>query len=137
MILVGHADERGPNDYNQALSERRAQLAKTFLTEQGVPAGNIETQAFGEERNLNSDEVKQSLEQNPDLSAEARQKVLLRMPTVVLAHNRRVDISLSTTGQESVRNYPFTAEDFSMLVRRGDATRQLVVPAAEKERIEN
>jgi len=137
LILVGHADERGPNDYNQALSERRAQLAKTFLTEQGVPAGNIETQAFGEERNLNSDEVKQSLEQNPDLSAEARQKALQRMPTVVLAHNRRVDISMSTTGQESARNSPFTAEDFSMLVKRGIATRQLVVPAAEKERIEN
>jgi hypothetical protein len=29
----------------------------------------------------------------------------------VLANNRRVDISLSTTGQQSVRRYPFNAKD--------------------------
>jgi hypothetical protein len=43
LILSGHADERGPDEYNKDLSERRVQLVKAFLTEQGVPT-DIETQ---------------------------------------------------------------------------------------------
>jgi outer membrane protein OmpA-like peptidoglycan-associated protein len=50
LVLTGYADRRGPKAYNQGLSERRAELAKRFLIEQGVPEANIETQAFGKEK---------------------------------------------------------------------------------------
>jgi outer membrane protein OmpA-like peptidoglycan-associated protein len=53
LILMGHADERGPDQYNQSLSERRAEVAKAFLAEQGIPADHLDTQAFGKQKNLN------------------------------------------------------------------------------------
>jgi outer membrane protein OmpA-like peptidoglycan-associated protein len=136
LVLSGHADKRGAADYNKDLSERRAQLAKNFLVEQGVPAGSIETQAYGEEKNLDADQVKQLLEGNPDLSAEVREKALQKLPTIVLANNRRVDITLTSTGEESARLYPFTADDFAMLSdRNGPSKPGGVELAAEKEKI--
>ena len=137
LLLMGYADQRGPNHYNQALSERRAQVAKDFLLGQGIAADKIETQAFGEERPLTSEEVKNLVVQNPDASEQARQRALQRMTTSVYAHNRRVDINLSTTGQQSVRYYPFAAEDFSSLIRRGGEMKEPVVPAAQREKIGN
>ena len=138
LMLGGHADRRGPASYNQALSERRAELAKRFLVEQGVPEASLETQAFGKEQNLTEDQVKQLLEQNPNLTAEERQKVLARIQTVVLANNRRVDIKLSTTGQESARTYPFNSSDYMALVDRGKPLETSpVVNAAQKEKVKN
>jgi len=55
LILSGHADKRGPDGYNMALSDRRVELAKNYLTEQGVPANNIETKGYGMEQNLTAD----------------------------------------------------------------------------------
>lgn len=138
LVLSGHADKRGAAGYNKDLSERRAQLAKNFLVEQGVPAGSIETQAYGEEKNLDADQVKQLLEGNPDLSAEVREKALQKLPTIVLANNRRVDITLSTTGEESARLYPFTADDFATLSdRNGPEKKGGVELAAEREKAKN
>jgi hypothetical protein len=101
-------------EYNQALSERRVARAKSFLVAQGVPAADIETEAFGEQKGLTDAEVKSAVEGNPELSTEERQKLLDHMETIILASNRRVDITLSTAGknpQQSVRQYPFNAED--------------------------
>jgi len=138
LVLGGHADKRGPKNYNQALSERRAELAKRFLVEQGVPAANLETQAYGKDQNLTEDQVKQLLDQNPNLSAAEKQKALAKIQTVVLANNRRVDIKLSTTGQESARIYPFNASDYMALVDRGKPLEEKpVVNAAEKEKVKN
>jgi len=47
--VVGHADERGSDEYNLALGMRRAVAAKDFLTRVGVEAGRIETASLGEE----------------------------------------------------------------------------------------
>jgi outer membrane protein OmpA-like peptidoglycan-associated protein len=136
LVLGGHADKRGPASYNQSLSERRAELAKRFLVEQGVPEANLETQAYGKEQNLTQDQVKQLLEQNPNLSAEERQKALAKIQTVVLANNRRVDVKLSTTGQESARTYPFNSTDYLALVDRGKPLESNpVVNAAQKEKV--
>ncbi len=138
LLLTGYADRRGPKSYNQRLSERRAELAKRFLIEQGVPEANIETQAFGKEKNLTTDQVKQLLDQDAGLSVEARQKVVRKLGNIVLAYNRRVDFTLSSTGQESARAYPFNADDFARLAdRNGLRKAQPVVPAAEKEGIGN
>ena len=48
--ISGHADERGSDEYNLALGQRRAAAAKRYLTERGVGADRIEVTSFGEER---------------------------------------------------------------------------------------
>jgi outer membrane protein OmpA-like peptidoglycan-associated protein len=133
LILAGHADKRGPEAYNKPLSNRRALLAKKFLVEQGVPEANIETQAYGKEKNLSADEVKQLLEQNASLSAEERQKLLQKLPTIVYAYNRRVDLNLSPSGQESARLYPFQSQDVARLIDRNGPTKPSGVELASKK----
>lgn len=48
--LEGHADERGTREYNLALGERRARAIANYLAIQGVPATQIETISYGEEK---------------------------------------------------------------------------------------
>ena len=48
--LEGHADERGSREYNIGLGERRAQAVRQVLMLQGVPAAQITTVSYGEER---------------------------------------------------------------------------------------
>jgi outer membrane protein OmpA-like peptidoglycan-associated protein/opacity protein-like surface antigen len=116
LTLEGHADQRGSIEYNQGVTQRRVERAKGFLVEHGVPARNIETRALGKQDDLNADQVKQQMEDNPDLSSEDHQKMLDNLQVIVLANNRRVDVSLSTTGQQSVRRYPFNAQDALALI---------------------
>jgi outer membrane protein OmpA-like peptidoglycan-associated protein len=111
LILTGHADARGSVEYNKALSERRVTRTKQFLVEKGVPEGSIEARGLGSEHGLTADQVKELVEQNPDLSAAERKKALHNLAVIVLAQNRRVDITLSTTGKQSVRQFPFNAAD--------------------------
>ena len=133
LVLSGHADKRGPQAYNQPLSERRAALAKRFLLEQGIPEANIETRAYGKEQNLTVDQVKQQVEQDASLSAEDRQKTLQKIQTIVLAYNRRVDITLSSTGEQSALEYPFKSQDFARLVDRNGPTKTSGVELASKK----
>jgi OmpA family len=116
LTLTGHADVRGSVEYNQKLSERRVARTKQFLVEQGVPEANIDTAAVGKEKELTTDEVKELVSQNPDLSEEERARVLHRLNVIVLAQNRRVDVTLNSTGQQSVRLYPFNAADSMTLL---------------------
>jgi peptidoglycan-associated lipoprotein len=48
----GHCDERGSDEYNLALGNRRAQAAKQYLVSHGIDGSRIETQSWGEERAL-------------------------------------------------------------------------------------
>jgi peptidoglycan-associated lipoprotein len=48
--IEGHCDERGTNEYNLALGERRAESAKTFLTDLGVKGSQLSCISYGEER---------------------------------------------------------------------------------------
>ncbi len=52
VVLAGHADKSGSNEYNQALSERRNSAVRGYMTSRGVPDGVIASQAFGETRPL-------------------------------------------------------------------------------------
>ena len=134
LILEGHADPRGSVQYNQALSERRVARVKSFLVEHGVSEGAIETQALGDQHNLTADEVKASVEQNPQLTAEERARTLRNMTTIILASNRRVDVRLSTTGEVSTRQFPFNAEDALTLiggrtpVKKAPPTKKAIAP---------
>ena len=48
--IEGHCDERGTREYNLALGERRANAARDFLIQQGVPAARLLTVSWGKER---------------------------------------------------------------------------------------
>ncbi len=53
LILVeGHCDERGTNEYNLALGERRAKATMSYLVSQGVQADRITLISYGKERPL-------------------------------------------------------------------------------------
>jgi outer membrane protein OmpA-like peptidoglycan-associated protein len=132
LILQGHADHRGTEEFNKALTERRVERTKGFLVEHDIPASNIETQARGEDDNLSSQQVSDLIEQNPELSNEERRRILGNLPVIVLANNRRVDVSLSTTGQQSVRQYPFNAKDSLSLLSPSAGQRQKRAPAKKK-----
>jgi len=116
LILGGHADPRGSEEYNKGLTERRVGRTKTFLVEHGVPEDHIETRSFGKDDNLTEEQVKEQIAQNPDLTPDDRQQMLNNLRVLVLANNRRVDVTLSSTGQQSVRGYPFNAKDYLALI---------------------
>ena len=48
ITLEGHCDERGSEEYNLALGERRATAAKRYLVDLGVPSSKVVTVSFGE-----------------------------------------------------------------------------------------
>lgn len=50
VTLQGHCDERGSEEYNLALGERRAQAVKRYLADLGVSDSRLETVSFGEMR---------------------------------------------------------------------------------------
>ncbi len=52
LRIDGHADERGSDEYNLALSQRRAAEAKRFLMQRGIDAARLTTVGHGEERPL-------------------------------------------------------------------------------------
>ena len=52
--ISGHADDRGSDEYNLALGNRRAGAAKRYLVNKGVPEGRIEIDSYGEERPLDT-----------------------------------------------------------------------------------
>ncbi|HZQ94015.1 MAG TPA: OmpA family protein [Candidatus Sulfotelmatobacter sp.] len=118
ITLEGHADQRGTPEFNQALTERRVARVKSFLVENGVPESAIDTKALGKEHNLTTDEVKQSINQNPDLTTEERKRALARITVIRMASNRRVDITLNSAGQTetSVRQFPFNSTDALSLI---------------------
>jgi outer membrane protein OmpA-like peptidoglycan-associated protein len=74
LFVYGYTDDIGTDDYNQALSERRAQAVADYLIKAGVPADILTTKGFGK-----------STPRVRAVTAEARQK------------NRRVEIGIVDT----------------------------------------
>ena len=52
VIIEGHCDERGTNEYNLALGDRRAASTKAFLVDLGISPSRLNTISYGEERPL-------------------------------------------------------------------------------------
>jgi outer membrane protein OmpA-like peptidoglycan-associated protein len=48
LLIVGHTDQVGTAEYNQALSERRSRAAATYLVSQNVSGSRIQTRGLGE-----------------------------------------------------------------------------------------
>jgi len=64
LTIEGHADERGTNDYNLALGDKRAAAAREYLVTLGVAANRLRTVSYGEERPFCSESTESCWQQN-------------------------------------------------------------------------
>ena len=64
VIIEGHCDNRGTNEYNLALGEGRAQSAKTFLMDLGIDISRLDTLSYGEERPIDPQQTERAWEKN-------------------------------------------------------------------------
>lgn len=64
LVIEGHADERGSEEYNLALGDRRAQAVKDFLTTMGIPEVQLTLISYGKERPVCSDESESCYQRN-------------------------------------------------------------------------
>jgi len=80
VIVVGHTDHTGTHEYNQRLSERRAETVKTYLVRQGMDSSRIQAEGKGKTMPIAS-----------NATAEGR------------ARNRRVEIEIVGTTSDQLR----------------------------------
>jgi len=132
LVLQAHADLRGSVAFNKALSQRRADLVKSYLVEHGIPAERIQTQALGKEKNLTDKEVEDLTTKNPNISSADRKRVEGSIVAFRMANNRRVDVSLSTTGQGSQRFFPYNSDDLNVLLGEQKPVARKAPVAAKK-----
>ena len=64
VTIEGHCDNRGTNEYNLALGDRRAHSAKIFLIDLGIAESRLQTISFGEERPLDPGENEDAWSRN-------------------------------------------------------------------------
>ncbi|MBN1290306.1 MAG: peptidoglycan-associated lipoprotein Pal [Candidatus Latescibacteria bacterium] len=62
--IEGHCDERGTDEYNMALGQRRADAIKQYLIDYGISSSRISTISYGEERPVSSGHNESSWSQN-------------------------------------------------------------------------
>jgi peptidoglycan-associated lipoprotein len=62
--IAGHTDERGSDEYNLALGQRRAAAAKEYLVQRGISDSRIETVSYGEERPIAQGSDESAYQQN-------------------------------------------------------------------------
>ena len=60
----GFTDSTGSDEFNQRLSEKRAQATKDYLISQGVPSDSITSQGFGKENPIASNETNAGRQEN-------------------------------------------------------------------------
>ena len=65
VLIEGHCDERGTNEYNLALGERRAKATMNYLVAQGVQANRITIISYGKERPVCTEKSEALLGQEP------------------------------------------------------------------------
>ena len=64
VMIEGHCDDRGTNEYNLALGQRRAESAKKYLTQLGISSERIFTISYGEEKPLNPNQGEEAWAEN-------------------------------------------------------------------------
>ncbi|MFH1102295.1 MAG: peptidoglycan-associated lipoprotein Pal [Pseudomonadota bacterium] len=64
VVIEGHCDERGTNEYNLALGDRRAKSALSFLANLGVETSRMTAISYGEERPLDAAHSEESWAKN-------------------------------------------------------------------------
>ena len=64
LQVEGHTDSTGTDEYNQKLSEERAESVRNYLVEQGIPADSVTAQGFGESRPIASNDTAAGRQRN-------------------------------------------------------------------------
>lgn len=64
LRVEGHTDSRGSDEYNQKLSEDRANAVKEYLVEKGIDASRITTVGYGESQPIASNDTQTGLDRN-------------------------------------------------------------------------
>jgi peptidoglycan-associated lipoprotein len=64
LSIEGHCDDRGTNEYNLALGDRRAKAVKDYLVSLGVPSSRVETISYGEEKPLCTEQTEECWARN-------------------------------------------------------------------------
>jgi outer membrane protein OmpA-like peptidoglycan-associated protein len=64
VAVEGHTDSVGGDEYNQELSERRAQSVRDYFVQQGIPSGAIEARGFGKSEPIASNDTPEGRQQN-------------------------------------------------------------------------
>lgn len=64
LVIQGYADERGSEEYNLALGDRRAQAVKDFLGMAGIPENQLTVISYGKERPVCTDQTEACYQRN-------------------------------------------------------------------------
>ena len=64
LEVEGHTDSVGTDDYNQSLSERRAESVKSYLIQQGIDRSSITSRGFGESQPVASNDTADGRQRN-------------------------------------------------------------------------
>jgi len=64
LVITGHADSIGAEEYNQKLSERRAEAAKGYFVSKGVAPGRLKAMGYGETRPIATNATREGRAQN-------------------------------------------------------------------------
>ncbi|MFZ0736834.1 MAG: OmpA family protein [Candidatus Acidiferrales bacterium] len=128
LVIVGHADERGPSHYNLSLSERRAILVKDYLVSQGIAADKIQIRAEGKREELSKQQVSALQAKDPE---KPEPWMAHRTKSTWLAYNRRVDIVLEPAGEQSTEAFPNDAPNARIVWQRPEPNLKKVEMAAQ------
>lgn len=115
LVVIGYADVRGSRKYNTALSERRAAVIRDYLVSKGIPSDEIKIRAEGKEKQIDQKNVEVLLSKGDRKPATWMTK---HEKTTWLAYNRRADLVLEPTGQQSAKVYPTDAPDARIVWQR-------------------
>ncbi|MGB6429648.1 MAG: OmpA family protein, partial [Candidatus Acidiferrales bacterium] len=112
LSLDAYADARGSKAFNQELSERRVEVIKQYLVDQGISADKIATAAHGKDDQLSKSDVMDFESSNPQPPPKAR---LHNKTGDWYANNRRVDIVLLPSDKKSAQFFPHAAADSGLI----------------------
>jgi peptidoglycan-associated lipoprotein len=64
LLIEGHADERGSEEYNVALGDKRARAAEDFLTSMGIPSVQLTVISYGKDHPVCTDQTEECWQKN-------------------------------------------------------------------------
>ncbi len=64
LAVEGHTDSVGSDEYNQNLSERRAEAVRDYFVQQGIPAASVDARGFGKSEPIASNDTPEGRQQN-------------------------------------------------------------------------
>ena len=64
VAIEGHTDSVGSDDYNQQLSERRAQAVRDYFVQQGINSANVEAHGYGKTEPIATNDTPEGRQQN-------------------------------------------------------------------------